>query len=116
MLRIETFTNSRGGNAFFKALTHPLAARAMPDLLHRLGRSRVALYDVDGQADSVAELYPLGALALAGCFVQDVTAIGASVLGQRAQPVTALKGCDAGTVLVASFEAERAIAHIRHLL
>lgn len=116
MLRIETFTNSRGGNAFFKALTHPLAARAMPDLLHRLGRSRVALYDVDGQADSVAELYPLGALALAGCFVQDVTAIGASVLGQRAQPVTALKDCDAGTVLVAAFEAERAIAHIRHLL
>ncbi|MGH7035220.1 MAG: hypothetical protein ACREFL_15920, partial [Stellaceae bacterium] len=116
MLRIETFTNSRGGNAFFKALTHPLAARAMPDLLHRLGRSRVALYDVEGQADAVAELYPLGALDLAGCFVQDMTAVGASVLGQRAQPVTALKDCDAGAVLVAAFEAERAIAHIRHLL
>jgi len=116
MLRIETFTNSRGGNAFFKALTHPLAARAMPPLLNRLGRSPIALYDVDGQADAVAELYPLGTLELAGCFVQDVTAIGASVLGQRAQPVTALKDSGAGTVLVAAFEAERAIAHIRHLL
>ena len=49
MLRIETFTNSRGGNAFFKALTHPLAARAMPPLLNRLGRSPIALYDVDGK-------------------------------------------------------------------
>ena len=37
MLRIETFSNSRGGNAFFKAVTHPLAARAMATLLGRLG-------------------------------------------------------------------------------
>src|SRR5690242_13165325 len=103
MLRIETFTNSRGGNAFFKALTHPLAARAMPELLHRLGRSPIALYDVEGQADAVAELYPLDTLQLAGCFVQDVTAIGASVLGRRAQPVTALKDSGAGTVLVVAF-------------
>ena len=28
--RIETFSNNSGGNAFFKAVTHPLAARAMP--------------------------------------------------------------------------------------
>ena len=39
-LRIETFSNSRGGNAFFKAVTHPLAARAMPSLLDRLRRGQ----------------------------------------------------------------------------
>ena len=40
-LRIETFSNSRGGNAFFKAVTHPLAARAMGELARRLGRAKV---------------------------------------------------------------------------
>ncbi|HKT18332.1 MAG TPA: hypothetical protein VJR47_09835 [Stellaceae bacterium] len=116
MLRIETFNNSRGGNAFFKALTHPLAARAMPDLMHRLDGLRVAVYDVEGQADSVAELYPLGGLNLAGCFVQDVAAIGRTVLGRKAQPVTELKDLHAGAVLIVAFDAERAIGHIRHLL
>ena len=47
-LRIETFSNNSGGNAFFKAVTHPLAARAMPALLERLGRGKVAVYDPDG--------------------------------------------------------------------
>jgi len=116
MLRIETFNNSRGGNAFFKALTHPLAARAMPELMRRLERSRVAVYDVEGQADAAAELYPLGTLDLAGCFVQDVTAIGRTVLGRKAQPATEIKDSQADLVLVVAFEAERAIAHIRHLL
>jgi len=116
MLRIETFNNSRGGNAFFKALTHPLAARAAPELLRRLREAKVAIYDIEGQAEAVAELYPLGTLDLAGCFVQDVTAIGRTVLGRKAQPVTDLKASGASAVLVLAFEAERAIAHIRHLL
>ncbi len=116
MLRIETFNNSRGGNAFFKALTHPLAARAAPDLLRRLQAAKVAVYDVEGQAEAIAELYPLADLDLAGCFVQDVTAIGRTVLGRKAQPVTDLMDSGASAVLVLAFEAERAIAHIRHLL
>jgi hypothetical protein len=116
MLRIETFNNSRGGNAFFKALTHPLAARAVPDLLRRLQMGKVAIYDLEGQAEAVAELYPLAKLDLAGCFVQDVTAIGRTVLGRKAQPVTDLKESGASAVLVLAFDAERGIAHIRHLL
>ena len=116
MLRIETFNNSRGGNAFFKAVTHPLAARAAPDLLRRLARGKVALYDIDGQADALAELYDFSRLDLAGCFVQDVTAIGRPILGHTAQPVTELRESGAAIVFVVAFEAERAIAHIRHLV
>jgi hypothetical protein len=116
MLRIETFDNKSGGNAFFKAVTHPLAARAAPELLRRLRTSRCAIYDIEGQADALAELYDFAGLDLAGCFVQDVTAIGKKVLGQPAQPVTALKDSGARTVFVAGFDSERAIAHIRHLL
>ena len=116
MLRIETFNNTRGGNAFFKAVTHPLAARAAPDLLRRLGRGRVAIYDIDGQVDALAELYDFSRLDLAGCFVQDLAAIGRPILGHRAQPVTELTESDATVVFVVAFEADRAIAHIRHLL
>jgi hypothetical protein len=115
-LRIETFSNSRGGNAFFKAVTHPLAARAMPALLARLGRGPVAVYDPEGCADGLSDLYDLSRLALAGCYVQDVAAIGRPVLGRPAQPVTELRYSGARTVFVAAFEAARAIDHIRHLL
>jgi hypothetical protein len=116
MLRIETFNNTRGGNAFFKAVTHPLAARAAADLLRRLGQGKIAVYDIDGQADALAEIYDFSRLDLAGCFVQDVGAIGGPVLGRKAQPITELKESGAVAVFVVAFEAERAIAHIRHFL
>jgi hypothetical protein len=115
-LKIETFNNSRGGNSFFKAITHPLAARAVPELVRRLGRGTVAIYDPDGLVDGFAELHDLSPLRLAGCFVQDIAAIGRPVLGRPAQPVTDLRHCGADTVLVAAFDAERAIDQIRGLL
>ncbi len=115
-LRIETFSNSRGGNAFFKAVTHPLAARAMPALLARLARGKVAVYDPEGCVDGLSDLYDLAALDVAGCYVQDVTAIGRPVLGRAAQPVTEIGESGARTVFVAGFDAERSIDHIRHLL
>jgi hypothetical protein len=116
MLRIETFSNSRGGNAFFKAVTHPLAARAMATLLGRLGHGKVAVYDPEGCVDGLSDLYDLGRLDLAGCYVQDVTAVGRPVLGRRAQPVTEIGESGASIVFVAAFDAARAIDHIRHLL
>lgn len=115
-LRIETFNNRRGGNSFFKAVTHPLAARAMPALLRRLSGKRIAVYDPEGCVDGLSDLYDLSSLDLVGCFVQDVTLIGTPVLGHKAQPVTELGESGAAVVFVASFEAERAIDHIRHLL
>src|SRR5690348_15913168 len=115
-LRIETFSNSRGGNAFFKAVTHPLAARAMGELARRLGRGKVAVYDPDGCVDGLSDLYDLSAFDIAGCYVQDVTAIGRPVLGHAAQPVTEIGDSDASVVFVAAFEAERAIGHVRYLL
>ena len=38
-LNIETFSNIKGGNSFYKAVTHPLAARAVPRLLARIGET-----------------------------------------------------------------------------
>ena len=116
MLRIETFDNKTGGNAFFKAVTHPLAAAAAPELLRRLGEGSCAVYDVEGQVDALAELYEFSGIELAGSFVQDISQVGRKVLGKTAQPVTALGGSGARIVFVAGFDAERAIGQIRHLL
>ena len=115
-LDIETFSNVKGGNSFYKAVTHPLAARAVPHLFARIGRRKVALYDPRGLANGFAEFYGLRQLRLVGSYVQDVTAIGKSVLGQAAQPVTEIGESGAEVVLVAAFDAERVVAHIHHLL
>jgi hypothetical protein len=115
-LRIETFSNRDGGNAFFKAIGHPLAARKAVDFLDRLRAGPVAVYDPAGFAAAFAEIYDLSRVEIAGVFVQDIAELGKSVLGRTAQPVTDLKAAQADKVLVALFDAGRAIDHIRHLI
>jgi hypothetical protein len=116
-LSIETFTNSRGGNSFYKAVTHPLAARAWPAVKRRLAaRGPVAVYDIDGCVEALAELHDFAGLDVAGVFAQDLAALGRTALGRAVEPVTALAGRRAATLFVASFEAERPIEHVRHLL
>jgi hypothetical protein len=116
-LKIETFDNAKGGNSVYKALAHPLAARAVPGLLARLRQGGpVAVYDPQGAAGGFAEFYDFGEVEIAGVFVQDVAAIGKSLLGHAAQPVTDLPASPARTVLVAAFDAPRLVEQIRHLL
>jgi hypothetical protein len=115
-LRIETFSNVKGGNAFFKAVGHPLAARQMPALLGSLRDGAVAIYDPLGLAQTLAEMYDLAGLDIAGVFVQDLDDIGRPLLGKPGQPVTELRDCAARHVLVAAFDAGRLIDHIRHLI
>ncbi|HXQ65473.1 MAG TPA: hypothetical protein VN980_02790 [Alphaproteobacteria bacterium] len=116
-LEIETFNNLTGGNAFFKAIGHPLAAAKAPGLIERLGRrGPVAVYDPLGLAQGFAALHPLARLELAGVFVQNVEQVGVTRLGQRAQPVTELPASAAKSLLVMAFDAGRLIDHIRHLL
>ncbi len=115
-LRVETFSNVKGGNAFFKAIGHPLAARRMPALLRRLADGPVAIYDPYGFAGALAEIYDLSGLDLAGVFVQDIGDLGKTVLDQTTQPVTGLADSGARRLLVAAFDAERLIDHIGHLI
>lgn len=115
-LSIETFSNVRGGNAFFKAVTHPLAAKAMTALRDRLRGRAVAVFDPDGVADALGEIHDLRSLDLAGVYVQDITAIGRSVLGGKALPVTELRSAKAQAVLVAAFDAARVVEKLGPLL
>ncbi|HWK43862.1 MAG TPA: hypothetical protein VNT30_04020 [Stellaceae bacterium] len=116
-LRIETFSAVKGGNSFFKAIAHPHVAPLAAALVARLSQAGpIAVYDPHGFAEGFAELHDLSAVEIAGCFVQAAAAIGRRLLGRTAQPVTDLRASRVGTVLIASFEGDRAVAPIRHLL
>ena len=116
-LRIETFSDVKGGNAFYKAVVHPLAARKIAGLLRSIAdKGSVAIYDPLGFIEPFAEIHDLGGLDIKAVFVQDVQAIGKTILGHRAQPVTELVERSVDAVLVAAFDAERLIDQIKHLV
>ena len=115
-LNIETFSNAKGGNAFFKAIGHPLAARRAAALLQDLGQGPLVVYDPLGYAKAFAEIYDLSGLDIAAVYVQDLEDIGSEILGHQAQPVTDLPGSKATQVFVTAFDSGRLIDHIRHLL
>jgi len=116
-LRIETFSNVKGGNAFYKAIGHPMAGWSAAKLLDELADAGpVAIYDPLGFARPFAELYDLTRLEIAGLYVQDFEDIGKSLFGHAAQPVTELPTARISRLLVIAFDAERLIDHIRHLL
>src|SRR5262245_49240075 len=105
-LAIQTFSNQTGGDAFFKAIGHPLAVEPAAALLARLRRGGpVAVYDFGGGAAAFAALNDLAGVEIAAVFVQDLTKIGTRVLDRAAQPVTELKASGARTVLVPAFDA-----------
>lgn len=116
-LRIETFSNQKGGDCFFKALGHPGAQASAHAMLEGLRKDGpVALYDPFGFAEGFAALHPLDGVKLSGVFVQDIRRIGQTVLGCAAQPVTDLAASAAKAVLLLAFDSERALAHMRHLV
>ncbi|HEX3538498.1 MAG TPA: hypothetical protein VHU15_17195 [Stellaceae bacterium] len=116
-LRIETFDNARGGNTLYKALSHPLAAQAGRDLVADLARhGPVAIVDSQGAAAGFAEIFGLDGLEICGVYVQDVAAIGRTVLGRRTAPVTGLAESGAGAVLIAGFDAARLTAQLEPYL
>ncbi|MCB5943387.1 hypothetical protein [Acidocella sp. KAb 2-4] len=103
MLDIETFDNVRGGNTVYKALAHPLAARALAGLARHIGR--VAVVDTEGFAAPLLALCP--DFNVEGVYVQDVLALGRRRGGHEARPLTALPGAQVQTVLIAAFDAPR---------
>jgi len=113
-LRIETFDNAHGGNTLYKALTHPAAARRGWALWDQLARDApIAIYDAGGAVEAFNAFFDLDQIEIAGIYVQQVSRIGGTVLGHRAQPVTELPCCRARTVLVAAFDAERILLQTR---
>ena len=116
-LKIDTFSNQVGGFSFFKAVGHPLSAERIQALLADLaGAGPVALYDPLGHFETLSELHDLTGLEVAGVYVQAVERIGSTVFGHSARPVTEIGSSGASAVLLPAFDADRVVAHIRHLL
>nr|WP_295739017.1 hypothetical protein [uncultured Acidocella sp.] len=112
MLDIETFDNLRGGNVVYKALSHPLAAKALADLAARAGA--VALFDPDGIAGPLLALCP--DFEIEGLYVQDTLALGQPRAGYIARPLTELPQARVSTVLLAAFDAAKRAQHLHALL
>ena len=116
-LRIETFDNARGGNALYKALTHPAAAPLARALLDKLAHHfPVAIYDAGGAVEAFSAIYDLDQIEIAGAYVHQVARVGSAVLGHAARPVTELARCRARAVFVAAFDAERVLLQMRPYL
>ncbi len=117
MLKIDTFSNQSGGNAFYKAVAHPLVAEKARHLVVHLQKSGpVAIYDPSNQLATFAEFFPLSEIEITGLFVQDVDQIGRVFRNHAAQPVTSLRECVCKSILVASFDAARLVDQVRHLM
>lgn len=112
MLDIETFDNKRGGNVVYKALAHPLVARALAKLAGRAGS--VALFDPDGIAEPLLALCPQ--LQIEGIYVQDVEALGQVHAGHIAKAITELPQAKVKTVLLAAFDAQIQAKRLINLL
>jgi hypothetical protein len=116
-LNIETFSNVSGGNAFFKALTHPLAAEKANELLDSLtANGRVAVYDPLGMVETIAQAYPITSLPLEGYYIQDVERMGRAFSNHSAQLVTELANANATSLFVTAFDAGRLIDQVKHLI
>jgi hypothetical protein len=113
MLQIQTFDARAGGNVFYKALSHPLAAEGVARLYGKLRAAggRVALYDPDGIAEALLALYP-EAPGLDSLYVHDVQAVGQLRVGLPARPITELARSEAAMVLVAAFDAGRLVERV----
>lgn len=119
-LKIETFNNQANGqssgNAFYKAVGHPLAAAKARSLVtHLQNNGPVAIYDPNNQLAGFAEFYPLHDVEIVGLYVQDVEQIGRSFLNHKAQPVTELARSKCRSILIASFDSVRIVEQTKHL-
>src|SRR3569833_876848 len=115
-LNIATFSNVSGGNALFKALTHPRvgdAARKLLDALRSGGP--VAVYDPLGHAEAYANLYSLAEVDVQNVFVQRVEDLSRTALSRKPQNNTTNTKSRASTLFVAAFDAERLVQQIRPL-
>jgi len=116
MLRIQTFDQRVGGNVLYKALSHPLAAERVLALFTRLREAGpVAVYDPEGIVEALFALYA-DHPPVAGVYVHDVALVGKDRAGHVARALTALPDSGVRAVLVAAFDAGRAVARIGQLV
>lgn len=117
MLHIDTFSQHKGGQSFFKALGHPVAAEKMASLLKDLAsQDGMAIYDPAGWLRPFSELYDLSGLMVERLFVQKYEDFGSTWKGLSAEPLTALETSQIKGLLIADFDQHHHLTQIGHLL
>ena len=116
MLDIRTYDAAKGGNVLYKALAHPLAAEAAVGFGEALrAAGPVAVYDPDGAARMLFTLHD-GLPKPVELYAHDVALVGEPGPGGAARPLVEIGRTEAALLLVASFDAERIVTRIAHLL
>ncbi len=115
-INLETFSNIHGGNAFFKAISHPLVAPKVEALFAEMAKGRVAVYDPLSQAEAFTQFYDLSKLPISGYYIQDIEKKNTSIAGHKAQLITSIGKADATHVFITAFDAQKMADHIRHVL
>ena len=115
--KIQTFSNIKGGNIFYKAISHPAVKEKASKLIRQLEKEvPSALYDPLGLYSSFSEFYNTSAVKFVATFVQDIERIGSLLANQSAEPVTELQNSGAKTIFIAAFDVEPLRHHINHLI
>ena len=116
-LRIETFNNLTGGNAFFKAVGHPLARAKIEALVARLAaRGPCALYDSARVRARLRRPSSAHRIALDGVFVQKLEDVGNKPLGHVAAAGDRLGRRERQDASSSSRSTPaRLVDHVRHL-
>jgi hypothetical protein len=116
-LKIETFSALKGGNSFFKAITHPAVAAMAEKLVSRLAGARsIAVYDPLGFLEGFAGCWTLSHCRFSRIYVQAFKDIGTTRLGLTAEPVCDLASGVFDMLFVVAFDADRLLAQIKHLI
>ena len=79
------------------------------------GAGPVAVFDPEGIAQALFVMHP-DVPPIEGIYVQDVGEVGTERSGRAARPLTELGDADAGSVLIAAFDAARIRTRVAHLL
>ena len=113
---IETFSNVKGGNSFYKAISHPSVAGKAKSLVDKLEKAGpIALYDPLGFFSGFDEFHDTSPVQFKDSFVQDIEQVGNKIAGLAAKPIDCFKDTNFGALFIVAFDADRLKSQIRHL-
>ena len=113
---IETFNNVKGGNSFYKAISHPAVADKAKSLVGKLAKSGpIALYDPLGFFSGFDEFHDTSSINFKDAFVQNIEQVGDTVAGLTAKPIDCFNYRSFGALFIVAFDSELLKKQIRHL-
>ena len=116
-IEIETFSNFKGGNSFYKAISHPLAAVKIKKLIHKVSKiSKIALYDPFGFFSEFSKLYNTSSFKITSAFVSEIERVGSSIAECSAQPISEINEAEEDILFVAAFNLAKQIGTFKHLI